>query len=52
MRFRQAKISELRAEYMFLMAHLCGVKPTDNLRLTDFFQLILGIDKHLEDNSE
>lgn len=35
---------------MFALANLCGVKPTDNLRLRDLFQLILGIDQHIEDN--
>jgi hypothetical protein len=36
---------------MFALGNLCGVKPTDNLRLADFFQLILGVDQYIKDNA-
>lgn len=47
-RFQQASLSELQGKYGFALAHLCAVKPTDNMRLKDFFQLIVGIDEYIE----
>lgn len=50
-RFRSAKVSELRSQYMFALAHLCHVRPNDNLKLRDFFQLIMGIDQYIEESN-
>jgi hypothetical protein len=38
----------LRGAYLFSLGHLCHVTPNDvdNLRLTDFAQLVLGIDAY------
>lgn len=49
MRFATATVSELRAQYLFALANLCGVRPTDNMRVVDFFQLILGVDSYIEE---
>jgi hypothetical protein len=42
-------ILQLRARYLFDLAHLCGCPPpvADGLRLVDFGVLIDGIDRHL-----
>jgi hypothetical protein len=39
---------ELRGKYLFSLGYLCHVSPNevDNLRLTDFAQLVLGIDAY------
>lgn len=38
----------LRAKYLFSLGYLCHVSPNevDNLRLTDFAQLVIGIDAY------
>lgn len=46
-------ISEMRQEYLFLLAHLCHVPPTQALRLADFFRLVTDIDSYIaEQNKE
>jgi hypothetical protein len=45
----KARVSELRAEYAFPLAHLCGVRPADVLRLNDLFQLIVNIDQYAQE---
>lgn len=42
---------ELRGRYLFSLGHLCHVNANevDALRLTDFAQLVLGIDAYAEE---
>lgn len=43
-------MGELRAEYLFPLAHVCHITPdqVDKLTCSDFFQLIINIDQYLE----
>lgn len=34
------------------MAHLCGVRPTDNLKLRDFFTLVVSVDQYLKEQKK
>lgn len=43
-----ARVSELRMEYLFSLAHLCHVSPSDPITVRDFFGLVLGIDAYIE----
>jgi hypothetical protein len=46
-------IVQLRARYLFDLAHLCGCPPpvVNGLSLTDFGVLIDGIDRHMATNT-
>ena len=44
---------QLRARYLFLLAHLCHCPPqaVDEMRVTDFALLIDAIDQHIAANT-
>lgn len=47
-----SQITKLHSDYLWGLTHLCHVSPTENLRVTHLFRLVIEIDEYVEAQKE